>query len=96
MAGLNLWTDKFDEKKLTDFQLRDYNQTTMGAFVQNNWEATKWLNLETGLRADYIPDYGAAILPRVSAHFKITDKFSCVKGVPERVMEVYWFRLLLW
>ena len=80
MAGLNLWTDKFDEKKLTDFQLRDYNQTTMGAFVQNNWEATKWLNLETGLRADYIPDYGAAILPRVSAHFKITDKFSSRLG----------------
>ncbi|MDC2621669.1 TonB-dependent receptor [Bacteroides ovatus] len=80
VAGLNLWTDKFDEKKLTDFQLRDYNQTTMGAFVQNNWEATKWLNLETGLRADYIPDYGAAILPRVSAHFKITDKFSSRLG----------------
>ena len=80
VAGLNLWTDKFDEKKLTDFQLRDYNQTTMGAFVQNNWEATKLLNLETGLRADYIPDYGAAILPRVSAHFKITDKFSSRLG----------------
>ena len=80
VAGLNLWTDKFDEKKLSDFQLRDYNQTTMGAFVQNNWEATKWLNLETGLRADYIPDYGAAILPRVSAHFKITDKFSSRLG----------------
>ena len=38
------------------------------------------MNLETGLRADYIPDYGAAILPRVSAHFKITDKFSSRLG----------------
>lgn len=80
VAGLNLWTDKFDEKKLTDFQLRNYNQTIMGAFVQNNWEATKWLNLETGLRTDYMADYGAAILPRISAHFKITDKFSSRLG----------------
>lgn len=70
-----MWTDKFDENKLTDFQPRDYNQTILGAFVQNNWEATEWLNLETGLRTDYVPDYGTAILPRVSAHFKITDNF---------------------
>lgn len=76
VTGLNLWTDKFNEKKLTDFQLRNYNQTVMGVFLQNNWEATKWLNLETGLRTDYVPDYGIAILPRISAHFKITDKFS--------------------
>lgn len=80
VAGLNLWTDKFNEKKLTDFQLRDYNQTIMGAFVQNNWEAAKWLNLETGLRTDYVLDYGTAILPRVSAHFKITEKFSSRLG----------------
>lgn len=80
VAGLNLWTDKFNEKKLTDFQLRNYNQTIMGAFVQNNWEAAKWLNLETGLRTDYVPDYGTAILPRVSAHFKITEKFSSRLG----------------
>lgn len=80
VAGLNLWTDKFDEKKLSGFQPRDYNQTIMGAFVQNNWETTEWLDLETGLRTDYVPDYGAAILPRVSAHFKITDKFSSRLG----------------
>ena len=80
VAGLNLWTDKFDENKLTDFQPRDYNQTILGAFVQNNWEATEWLNLETGLRTDYVPDYGTAILPRVSAHFKITDNFSSRLG----------------
>ena len=80
VAGLNLWTDKFNEKKLTDFQLRNYNQTIMGAFIQNNWRTTKWLNLETGLRTDYVPNYGIAVLPRISAHFKITDKFSSRLG----------------
>lgn len=80
VAGLNLWTDKFNEKKLTDFQLRNYDQAIMGAFIQNNWKTTKWLNLETGLRTDYVPNYGVAVLPRISAHFKITDKFSSRLG----------------
>ncbi len=80
VAGLNLWTDNFNEKEMSDFQLRDYNQTVIGAFVQNNWEANQWLHLETGLRTDYVPDYGTAILPRISAHFKITDKFSSRLG----------------
>ena len=80
VAGLNLWTDKFNEKKLTDFQLRNYDQAIMGVFIQNNWKTTKWLNLETGLRTDYVPNYGVAVLPRISAHFKITDKFSSRLG----------------
>src|SRR5690554_1319956 len=76
VAGLNLWTDNFQEKQLDTFQLRDYNQITFGAFVQNSWKATKWLNLETGFRTDYVVDYGIAFLPRISALFKITNKFS--------------------
>lgn len=80
VAGLNLWTDKFKEKKIADFQLRDYNDLTAGAFIQNNWETTSWLNLETGLRTDYVPDYGLAVLPRISAHFKISDKISSRLG----------------
>ena len=76
VAGVNLWTDNFQEKQLDTFQLRDYNQITFGAFVQNSWKATKWLNLETGFRTDYVVDYGIAFLPRISALFKITNKFS--------------------
>lgn len=76
VVGLNLWTDNFQEKQLDTFQLRDYNQITFGAFVQNSWKATKWLNLETGFRTDYVVDYGMAFLPRISALFKITNKFS--------------------
>ncbi len=72
----NVLTDKFTEKKLTDFPVRDYNMTTFGLFVQNNTKITDWMNLETGLRTDYITDYGFAVLPRISSHFKITEKFS--------------------
>lgn len=76
VAGANVWTDKFTEKKLTDFPLRDYNMTTLGLFVQNNTKITDWMNLETGLRTDYVTDYGLVVLPRISSLFKINEKFS--------------------
>ncbi|MFN0204587.1 MAG: TonB-dependent receptor [Bacteroidia bacterium] len=80
VAGINLWSDHFQEKQLDSFPLRNYNQVTFGAFAQNSWKASEWLNLETGLRADYVMDYGIALLPRVSALFKITDKLSSRLG----------------
>ena len=73
VTGVNVWTDNFKEKQLTAFPLRDYNQTTFGAFVQNSFKATDWLQLETGLRTDYVIDYGAVFLPRVSALFRIAN-----------------------
>lgn len=74
--GLNLWTDQFNEKKPSGTALRDYRQTTLGAFIQNNISVNKWLELETGLRGDYVVDYGFALLPRLSGLVKITEKLS--------------------
>jgi outer membrane receptor for ferrienterochelin and colicins len=76
VAGLNLWTDQFKENEQTAVPLRNYDQTTFGAFIQNNFHATKWLELEAGLRGDYIVDYGFALLPRVSALFRINEKVN--------------------
>lgn len=73
VTGVNIWTDNFKEKQMTAFPLRDYNQTTFGAFVQNSFKATDWLQLETGLRTDYVIDYGAVFLPRISALFQIAN-----------------------
>ena len=80
VAGANLWTEHFEEKPRTDFPVRDYTQTTLGAFVQNDWTVCPWLNLESGLRADYVHHYGWAILPRVSALFRLTDKLTSRLG----------------
>ena len=76
VAGLNLWTENFREKKLTDFELRDYDLNTVGAFVQNNTKFNDWFTLETGLRGDYVQDYGFALLPRISSFFKLNRNFS--------------------
>lgn len=76
IVGLNLWTDDFAEEQLTATPLRNYNQTTFGAFIQNNLTLSNKVNLETGLRGDYVIDYGFALLPRVSLLFKASSSFS--------------------
>lgn len=80
VTGANLWTDSFREKRVDAFPLRDYEQVIAGAFAQNTWKVSPYLNLETGFRTDYAVDYGFAFLPRVSALFKITDKLSSRAG----------------
>ena len=80
VTGVNVWTDNFKEKQITVFPLRDYNHTTFGAFVQNSFKATDWLQLETGLRTDYVIDYGAVFLPRVSALFQIANGLTSRVG----------------
>lgn len=76
VAGVNVLTDQFKENPTSQLTLRNYNQTTFGAFVQNTWNTLDWLTLETGLRSDYVKDYGFALLPRVSALFKIASKLT--------------------
>ncbi|WP_459684510.1 TonB-dependent receptor plug domain-containing protein [Viscerimonas tarda] len=76
VAGGNLWTDNFSENKLTDLPARNYNQITSGLFVQNTTQVSDWFSVESGLRGDYIIDYGFALLPRVSGLFKINNKLT--------------------
>tara|TARA_R110000868_G_scaffold67582_9_gene200449 strand:- start:14465 stop:16633 length:2169 start_codon:yes stop_codon:yes gene_type:complete len=80
IAGANLYTDEFKEKKKSAFPERDYNQITYGTFVQNTVKATDWLHLETGLRGDYVHEYGFSLLPRASALFRISPKLSSRLG----------------
>ncbi|TKC05380.1 TonB-dependent receptor [Pedobacter polaris] len=79
VGGLNLWTDRFREKAQTS-ALRNYEQITIGAFLQANWKANNWLNIETGVRADHVNEYGFAFLPRVSALFKVSPKVTSRLG----------------
>lgn len=80
VTGANLYTDNFTEDSKTAFPLRNYNQITYGAFIQNTVKAKEWLDIETGLRGDYVVDYGFSFLPRISALFKINSKFTSRLG----------------
>ncbi len=72
IAGINVYTDGFTEHPRDTFPIRNYQQNTFGAFIQNTWTIRPWLQAETGLRGDYIAHYGFAFLPRFAALFKLT------------------------
>jgi outer membrane receptor for ferrienterochelin and colicins len=76
VVGANLLTDDLDEEKQTMDPERDYHFNTFGVFVQNAWQVSEKFILETGLRGDYVSDYGFALLPRVSAMARITPKLT--------------------
>ncbi|MFZ1800651.1 MAG: TonB-dependent receptor, partial [Chitinophagaceae bacterium] len=76
IGGINFLTDKFTQDKQDTIIPVNYNQNTIGAFVQNTWNASKAVTLETGLRGDYQNDYGFFLLPRLSALFKINDHLT--------------------
>ena len=80
IIGLNLWTDQFNQDELNFSEAVDYQYTTFGAFVQNTWNLTEKLTLETGLRGDYQNEYGFFMLPRVSGLLKVNPKLSLRLG----------------
>ena len=80
VIGLNLVTDQFIETPASSSILRNYEQTTAGAFIQNTWNTSDWLTIETGLRGDLINDYGFVLLPRISVLFKIAPGLTTRTG----------------
>lgn len=80
IAGVNFLTDDFQEQKHNATELRDYHYNTFGVFVQNTWTPAPGFSLETGLRGDYVKEYGFELLPRISAMLKITSNFTARLG----------------
>jgi iron complex outermembrane receptor protein len=80
IIGANFLTDDFKEEAHNAAILRNYHYNTFGVFIQNTWTPVNRFSLETGLRADYVEQYGWEILPRFSAMFKITPAFTARLG----------------
>lgn len=80
VTGLNLWTDKFSQNISDTLKAVDYNYLTLGAFIQNTWNATDKFTIETGFRGDYQNEYGFFALPRISALLKMNQKLSMRVG----------------
>ncbi len=79
VMGVNLWTDRFTQTQPLTFPL-DYQLTTGGIFVQNNYKAAQKTVLETGLRIDYNNQHDLFLLPRISLMYKFTDKLTSRVG----------------
>lgn len=80
VGGVNLWTDGFSETPITATPLRNYQQITVGAFVQHQVRLSDKFRLESGLRGDYVKNYSFALLPRVSLLWKASSAFSSRLG----------------
>ena len=66
VAGLNIWTEDFDQDGVFAGSKLDFDSQTEGAFVQGTFLLTdRWI-FEGGLRIDHTSDYGSFILPRAS------------------------------
>ena len=76
VMGANLWTDNFAEKSFDILPSRNYNQTTFGLFAQNIMKVNERFSIESGLRGDYVLDYGFALLPRVATLINISKKWT--------------------
>lgn len=80
VAGINILTDDLKEKRLSSDPVRDYHYNTYGLFVQNSWSPVDAFTLETGLRGDYVRQYGFELLPRISAMLRIAPGLTTRLG----------------
>lgn len=76
VTGANLIYDHFDENRNISGQNRDYRFLTAGIYIQDNYDITKKLLTELGIRGDYTNEYGGFVLPRISALYKFSDNFT--------------------
>ena len=76
IAGLNLWTDQFNEVDSDAIGARDYLLNTYGVFIQNVWNINQLFTLESGMRVDYLQPAsesqlnGVMLLPRINLMYK--------------------------
>ena len=76
VIGTNFLTEDLKERSVTDDPKRDYHYNTYGIFLQNAWSISDKIILESGLRGDFVKDYGFELLPRLSAMFKLSSKLT--------------------
>jgi outer membrane receptor for ferrienterochelin and colicins len=81
IIGANIIYDRFFEKQI--FPTRDFTTNTTGIYFQDTWDISSKLSLEGGLREDVVnysnSNYSKKenfLLPRISALFKISDKWT--------------------
>ena len=80
VIGANYLTDNFKENSQNSNASRNYNYNTFGTFIQNTWSPSQKFTLETGLRGDYVEQFGFELLPRISAMLKVTPKLTARLG----------------
>ena len=77
VLGLNASHDQFTEKPAVQTAIRrDETRTTFGTYIQDSFAVSPKLSLEADFRIDYLKDYGAFALPRVSMLYTFNDHLT--------------------
>ena len=76
VIGTNVLTEHLKEQIQTADPKRNYHYNTYGFFIQNVWSISNKFILESGLRGDYVNEYGFELLPRVSAMIRVSPKLT--------------------
>lgn len=82
ITGVNYLFEKFANPSNPVFSVMNlkYEINTFGVFIQNNYKLNKKISIESGLRNDYVLEYGNALLPRLSVLFKINPLLTSRVG----------------
>ena len=80
VIGANILTEDLKDKLQTGDPKRDYHYNTFGLFIQNAWTINERVVLESGLRGDFVNDYGFELLPRASLMIRISPKLTMRAG----------------
>ncbi len=77
VTGVNLNGDFFNNNSALILpEVKNYNYSTLGAFVQNTYKLIEKLTIESGFRYDFHSKYGNFPLPRLSILYKFNTKYS--------------------
>ena len=76
VAGANFLTEDLDEKLISTTVQRDYHYKTYGLFIQNALSLSDKVVLESGLRGDFVKNFGFELLPRISAMVRLSPSVT--------------------
>lgn len=80
VTGINETTEKFLEDTSKSHLQRNYNYSTTGLFLQDDWKPTEKFSLEAGFRIDHQNQFGYFVLPRLAAMYKFSNEFYVRAG----------------
>ncbi|QJD81140.1 TonB-dependent receptor [Spirosoma rhododendri] len=75
IVGANLTVEAF-RKNADSTRLVDYTYSTIGGFVQDDWQVGEKVSLQAGLRVDHHNTFGNFVLPRLSLKLKPSDPWT--------------------
>lgn len=76
VIGSNLTTESFVKNNSDTVLFHNYDYTTLGGFIQDDWQLFKKFSIQTGLRVDHHNKYGDFYLPRLSFFYKANQNLS--------------------